>query len=77
MAETTTLDALQTFHRELVAIREGRAETSVFKDIEQLVAVFEREFERFWDRPPKSEASRNAVRSGASPAVYAAPLRRR
>jgi len=65
MAELSTLDAVQALHRDLVAIREGRSDGSDFKENDLVVVIFGREFERLWDRPPKSDASRSAVKSGS------------
>ncbi len=63
MAELTTLDALQAFHRELIALNDGHGDGSI--DNEVLVENFQRELERVWERPKRSEESRNSVKSGA------------
>ncbi|OAA76413.1 hypothetical protein LEL_06097 [Akanthomyces lecanii RCEF 1005] len=62
MADFTTLDALQAFHREIIALNEGRGDGSI--DNEALVENFERELERVWERPKRSEESRKSVKSG-------------
>ncbi|ATY67377.1 nuclear pore complex subunit [Cordyceps militaris] len=63
MADMTILDALQAFHRELVALNEGHGDGSTI-DNEALVENFERELERVWERPRRSEESRNSIKSG-------------
>ncbi|KAM3480717.1 hypothetical protein MY5147_001006 [Beauveria neobassiana] len=62
MAELTTLEALQAFHQEIVALNEGHGDGSL--DNEFLVANFERELERVWERPKSSEESRKSITSG-------------
>ncbi|GAB0133322.1 hypothetical protein EsDP_00001734 [Epichloe bromicola] len=64
MAEVTVLDALQAFHRELVALNAGYGDTPESLNNEILVQIFERELGKLWDGPPKNEKSRNTVRSG-------------
>lgn len=64
MAEITVLDALQAFHRELVALNAGYGDTPESLNNEILVQIFERELGKLWDGPPKNEKSRNTVRSG-------------
>lgn len=64
MAELITLDALQAFHRELLALYEGAGDGLENLDNELLVEVFEKELEKFWERPQRSEQSRCAVKSG-------------
>ncbi|KAI8190316.1 Nucleoporin NUP192 [Colletotrichum sp. SAR 10_86] len=64
MAEPTTLDALQAFHRDLAAVRDGRPEGADSLDNPVIQAIFERELERVWQRPPRDEKSRNQVKSG-------------
>jgi nuclear pore complex protein Nup205 len=64
MAEAATLETLKALHRDLVAIRESRADGAAFSENEAGMAAFERELEKFWDRPPKSDMSRNAIKSG-------------
>jgi hypothetical protein len=66
MTEITTLDALQSLHGDLVAIREGRPYGLDFDDSGPALRVFERELEKFWDPPPRNESNRNAVKSGTS-----------
>lgn len=64
MAELPTLEALQAFHQELEALRDGRASAVAVFESPHLVQAFEQELDRFWQRPPKSEQSRNSVKSG-------------
>ncbi|TQV91432.1 hypothetical protein V2A60_008922 [Cordyceps javanica] len=63
MADFTALDALQAFHRELVALNEGHGDGGSI-DNEILVDNFERELERVWERPRRNEESRKSVQSG-------------
>lgn len=62
MADLTSLDALQAFHQELLALRKGLGDGSI--DNEVLVQNFEQELERFWDRPKKNDKSRAALKTG-------------
>ncbi|POR38701.1 Nucleoporin [Tolypocladium paradoxum] len=64
MAEITTLDALQAFHRELAALDGGYGDGVESLDNEFLVQTFEREMGKLWECPPKNEQSRNTVKSG-------------
>lgn len=64
MAEITTLDALQAFHQELLSTREGRANGADFLSNDVLVQNFEKQLEKLWSRPPRSDQSRNQVKSG-------------
>ncbi|WYZ40122.1 hypothetical protein EsH8_IV_000463 [Colletotrichum jinshuiense] len=64
MAEPTTLDALQAFHRDLAAVRDGRPEGADSLDDPIIQSIFERELERIWQRPQRDEKSRQAVKSG-------------
>lgn len=64
MAEFTTLDGLQAFHRELLVLNEGGGEPTDNLNNELLVQAFEKELEKLWDRPQRNEKSRNAVKSG-------------
>lgn len=68
MADFTTLDALQAFHRELISLNDGHGDGSI--DNEVFVENFERELERVWERPKRNEASRNSIKSGASHVLY-------
>ena len=70
MADPSTLDALQAFHQEILSLHEGRVEGVEVFENEYLVQAFERELTRIWNRPPKSEASRNALQSGWSHVSY-------
>ena len=65
MAEIKTLEALQAFHQELVAFREGRADGAVALENELLVHIFEQELSKLWARPRKEAASRSQVESGS------------
>ncbi|ODA82559.1 hypothetical protein RJ55_01066 [Drechmeria coniospora] len=64
MAEITTLDALQAFHRELIALHGGYGNGVEGLANEFLVPIFSRELEKLWERPAKNEQSRNMVKSG-------------
>ncbi|EEY20724.1 conserved hypothetical protein [Verticillium alfalfae VaMs.102] len=64
MAEITTLVALQSFHRDLVAIREGRPENTESWDNSLVQELFKRELSRLWQRPARDEKSRSQVKSG-------------
>ncbi|KXH35783.1 hypothetical protein CSIM01_00497 [Colletotrichum simmondsii] len=64
MAEPNTLEALQAFHRDLAAIRDGRPEGVDSLDNPVIQAIFERELEKTWQRPARDEKSRQAVKSG-------------
>jgi len=63
-AKLTTLDALQTLHRDLLALREGRAEQVEALRLDDVVAVFQTQLEKIWDRSKKSATEREAVTSG-------------
>ncbi|PHH59733.1 hypothetical protein CDD81_2627 [Ophiocordyceps australis] len=64
MADVTSLDALQAFHRELLALEDGFSEDIDCLGNDLLVRTFEQELEKLWDCPPRKEQSRNAVKSG-------------
>lgn len=64
MAEITTLDALQSFHRDLVAIRDGRPENAESFDNPLIQDLFKRELARLWQRPARDEKSRSQIKSG-------------
>ncbi|OLN81622.1 Nucleoporin NUP192 [Colletotrichum chlorophyti] len=64
MAVPTTLDALQSFHRDLAAVRDGRPDGADSLDNPVIQAIFERELERVWERPKRDDKSRQAVKSG-------------
>ncbi|KAL2205083.1 hypothetical protein CC79DRAFT_1293335 [Sarocladium strictum] len=64
MADSSTLDALQALHQEILSLHEGRIEGVEVLENEYLVQVFEQELARVWQHPPKSEASRNMVKTG-------------
>ncbi|KAF7545027.1 hypothetical protein G7Z17_g9488 [Cylindrodendrum hubeiense] len=64
MAEITALDALQAFHQGLLSLREGRIDGAEALNNEFLVQVFEKELGRFWTKPPRSDNSRNVVKTG-------------
>jgi nuclear pore complex protein Nup205 len=63
-AEFTTLDALQALHRDLSALREGRAEQAAALGSNELIDVFQRELGKIWNRPEKSATERQTVTSG-------------
>lgn len=60
----TTLDALQAFHRELVALREGFDESSELLENAALLEIFEGELQKLWEPPARNETSRGSVKSG-------------
>lgn len=64
MAEISTLEALQAFHQELIAVREGRAGAAETLENGLLLGAFETELDRLWDKPPKKQDSRDAVQKG-------------
>ncbi|KAK2593344.1 hypothetical protein QQS21_008954 [Conoideocrella luteorostrata] len=64
MAEITVLDALQAFHRELVALNAGYGDAPESFNNEAIIQIFEMELEKLWDNPTKNEKSRNTVASG-------------
>lgn len=64
MAEITVLDALQAFHRELIALSAGFGDVSESLNNETLVQMFGRELDKLLDSPPKNDQSRNKVKSG-------------
>ncbi|KAF7562704.1 hypothetical protein G7046_g1451 [Stylonectria norvegica] len=64
MADIITRDALQAFHQELLAIRQGYVDGTDSLNNEVLVQIFESELEKLWSRPRRSDQSRNAVKSG-------------
>ncbi|KAG8414947.1 hypothetical protein J3458_008838 [Metarhizium acridum] len=64
MAEVMILDALQAFHRELVALRSGFGDATESLNNELLVQTFEKELEKLWECPAKNDKSRNVVKSG-------------
>lgn len=66
MAEISTLEALQAFHQELLAVREGRAGAAETLDNGFLVDAFETELGRIWAKPARKQESRNKVQQGAS-----------
>ncbi|KAG5979876.1 hypothetical protein E4U55_004664 [Claviceps digitariae] len=64
MAEITVLEALQAFHRELIALSAGFGDASESLNNETLVQIFGRELDNLFDSPPKNDQSRNKVKSG-------------
>lgn len=70
MADLTALDALEAFHRELLALHKGLGDGSL--DNELLVQNFEQELESFWNRPKKNEKSRAALKSGNTKSLFLA-----
>jgi nuclear pore complex protein Nup205 len=64
MADVTTLEALQFFHRDLLAIREGRPESAESFDNGAIQDLFKRELARLWQRPARDDKSRQTVKSG-------------
>lgn len=67
MAEVTILDALQAFHRELVALNGGYGDAAESLNNELLVQAFEKELEKLWECPARNEKSRNVVKAGKCP----------
>lgn len=72
MAEFSTLDALQAFHQELLAVREGRAVAAETLDNVFLTRAFEGELERLWSKPPKNQESRASLQKGGDNSSAAA-----
>ncbi|QUC22272.1 uncharacterized protein UV8b_06513 [Ustilaginoidea virens] len=64
MAEITVLDALQTFHRELLALNAGYGGAPEYLSNEVLVQIFENELQKIWQHPTRNEKSRDKVKSG-------------
>ncbi|OAQ68044.1 hypothetical protein VFPPC_04351 [Pochonia chlamydosporia 170] len=64
MAEVTILDALQAFHRELVALSAGFGDATESLNNETLVQTFEKELDKLWECPAKNDKSRNVLKSG-------------
>lgn len=64
MAEITILDALQAFHRELVALNAGYGDATESLNNEVLVQIFEQELFKIWLPPAKNDKSRNTIKSG-------------
>ncbi|KAK5989151.1 Nuclear pore protein [Cladobotryum mycophilum] len=64
MAEISTLDALQAFHRELAALSNGGGRGSDALDNDLLFQIFEKELDRIWTHPQRNERNRNAVKTG-------------
>ncbi|KAI9167446.1 Nucleoporin NUP192 [Paramyrothecium foliicola] len=64
MAEMTTLDSLQIFHRELLALQEGRNDGADTLNNDELTAVFERQLGMIWNHPQRSEKSRSLIKAG-------------
>ncbi|PHH90693.1 hypothetical protein CDD83_2914 [Cordyceps sp. RAO-2017] len=64
MADFSTLDALQAFHRELTALSGGYGDGVESLENEFLVQTFEKQLGKLWEPPPKKDESRNAVKSG-------------
>lgn len=60
----TTLDALQAFHRELVALRERIHSAPEVLDNAVLVQIFEGELQKIWAPPARNDKSRAEVKSG-------------
>lgn len=73
MAEIRTLDALQAFHRELVALREGLHDGSEALDNAILLQIFEEELQKLWEPPARNEKNRATVKSGMK--AFIAPTR--
>lgn len=66
MAEFPTLDVLQAFHQELLAVREERAVIAETLENGVFVEAFEGELQRIWSKKPKSTESRSTVQKGAT-----------
>ncbi|OAA38535.1 hypothetical protein NOR_06563 [Metarhizium rileyi] len=64
MAEVTILDALQAFHRELVALAGGFGDATESLNDEVLIKTFEKELEKVWECPAKNDKSRNVIKAG-------------
>lgn len=64
MAEITVLDALQAFHRELIALNAGFGDTIESLDNDIIRQIFEKELNKLLDCPSRSDQSRNTIKSG-------------
>ncbi|CAN8096727.1 unnamed protein product [Discula destructiva] len=62
MTESSPLEALEALHRELVAVCEHRFES--LHVLEQELDAHAQAFKKLLDKPPRSENSRNAVKTG-------------
>ncbi|KAI6779020.1 nuclear pore complex protein Nup205 [Emericellopsis cladophorae] len=61
MAELSTLETLQAFHQELLAIQEGRLPAIDTLGNDALVIPFKTELDRIWSLPPNNDQSRKDV----------------
>lgn len=66
MADTDSLEALQGLHRDLLALSEARLPNIGRLEVELFARVDE--FKKLLDKPRKNDKSREALKSGASPA---------
>ncbi|PHH78159.1 hypothetical protein CDD82_3177 [Ophiocordyceps australis] len=64
MADITSLDALQAFHRDLLALEDGVSEDTDCLGNDLFIDIFESELEKLWHCPRKNEKGRNAIKSG-------------
>ncbi|KAG6321935.1 hypothetical protein E4U44_004459 [Claviceps purpurea] len=64
MAEITVLDALQAFHRELIALNAGFGDTIESLDNDIIRQIFEKELSKLLDCPSRNDQSRNTIKSG-------------
>lgn len=64
MTDRTPLDGLEALHRELVAVCEHRFES--LHILEQELDAHAQAFKKLLDKPPRSNLSREVVKSGRS-----------
>ncbi len=62
MADANSLEALQAFHRELVATCEQRILN--IEVLQQSLHTHAEQFKKLLDKPPRKKESRDAVQSG-------------
>lgn len=64
MAELKTLESLETLHKDLLACSDGYMRFPEALGVKEIVAIFERELSKIWNKPPKSEKEREGIKKG-------------